>query len=157
MFKRLSIILLCCLLSAPAFCQSRISVETLYNKFSKERNVENVKVNGMLMLLAKPFVKKHIGNLNISSLQVLSLDECSEDTKLRFNKLAEQLNDSKYEVLLKANEKNEKTKIFARFQDETIRELIVLTTGNEPAMVRIKGKIRTEDVQNLVNSKKNEQ
>ena len=109
------------------------------------------------MLLSKPFVAKYAEGLSISSVQVLSLDECSNDAKLRFNKLAERLNDDKYEVLLKANEKDEKTRIFARFQNEAIRELVIVTMGNEPALVRIKGKIRPEDVQNLVNSNNNEQ
>lgn len=155
--KRLSIIVLTGLLSVSVFCQSRISFETLYNNFNQEKNVENVKVGGLLMLLAKPLIAKHTNGLNISSVHVLSLEECSNDTKLRFNKLAERLNDDKYEVLLKSNEKDEKTRIFARFQDEAIRELVIVTTGNEPTLVRIKGKIRPEDVQKLANSNNNEQ
>lgn len=157
MNKRLSIILLCGFLATSVFCQSRISIETLYNNFHQEKNVEKVKVGGLLMLLSKPFVAKYAEGLSISSVQVLSLDECSNNAKLRFNKLAERLNDDKYEVLLKANEKDEKTRIFARFQNEAIRELVIVTMGNEPALVRIKGKIRPEDVQNLVNSNNNEQ
>lgn len=155
--KRLSVLLFCGILTASVFCQSRVSVETLYNNFHQEKNIEKVKVGGLLMLLTKPLIAKHTNGLSISSVHVLSLDECSADAKLRFNKLAERLNDDKYEVLLKSNEKDEKTRIFARFQNESIRELVIVTMGNEPALVRIKGKIRPEDVQKLVNSNKNEQ
>lgn len=88
------------------------------------------------MLVAKPFMKKYTDGLNISSVKVMSFDECSQDVKLRFNALAERLNDDKYEVLLKANEKDEKTRIFARFQKNAIRELIIVSMGDEPALVR---------------------
>ena len=71
--------------------------------------------------------------------------------------MAEKLNDDKYEVLLKANDKEEKTRILARFQNDAIRELVIVSMGNEPTLVRIKGKIKPEDVQKLVNPDDNEQ
>lgn len=155
--KRLSFILLCGLLSASVFCQSRVSVEHLYNHFSHEENVEKVNVGGLLMFVAKPFMKKYAEGLQISSVKVMSFDACSQDVKLRFNALAERLNDDKYEVLLKANEKDEKTRIFARIQKNAIRELIIVSMGNEPALVRIKGRIRPEDVQKIMDSNNNGQ
>lgn len=155
--KRLSLILLCGLLSTSLFCQSKVSIEHLYNHFSQEKNVEKVNIGGLLMLVAKPFMTKYADGLNISSVKVMSFDECSQDVKLRFNSLAERLNDDKYEVLLKANEKDEKTRIFARVQNDAIRELIIVSMGDDPALIRIKGKIRPEDVQKLVNSNNNEQ
>ncbi|MGI6048540.1 MAG: DUF4252 domain-containing protein [Petrimonas sp.] len=155
--KRLSLILLCGLLSTSVFCQSKVSFEHLYNHFSQEKNVEKVNVGGLLLLMTKPFMKQYANGLNISSVKVMSFNECSQDVKLRFNALAERLNDDKYELLLKANEKDEKTRIFARVQNEAIRELIIVSMGNDPTIVRIKGKIRPEDVQKLVNSNNNEQ
>lgn len=155
--KRLSIILLCALLSASAFCQSKVSFNQLYNRFSKEKNVEKVNVGGLLMFAAKPFIKNQTGGIDISSVRVMSFDGCSRDVKLRFNEMAEKLNDDKYEVLLKSNEKDEKTRIFARVENNTINELIIVSMGDDPALVRIKGKIRPEDVQKLVNSNNNEQ
>lgn len=157
MNKRLSIIVLCGLLSMSTFCQSKVSFEHLYNRFSQEKNVEKVKIGGLLMFLSKPLMAKYAKGMSISSVQVLSLDECSSDVKLSFNSLAQQLSDDKYEVLLKANEKDEKTRILARFKDDAISELVIVTMGKEPALVRIKGKIRPEDVQKLVNSNNNGQ
>ena len=51
----------------------------------------------------------------------------------------------------------EKTRILARFQNDAIRELVIVSMGNEPTLVRIKGKIKPEDVQKLVNPDDNEQ
>lgn len=152
MNKHLSIILLCGLLSVSAFGQSNVSFEHLYNHFAQEKNVEKVKVGGLLLWLCKPFMQQYAKGLNISSVQVLSLEECSDDAKLHFNKLAEKLNDNKYETLMKANDKDEKTRILARFQNDAIRELVIVTMGQEPALVRIKGKIRPADIEKLVNN-----
>lgn len=157
MYKRLSLILLCGLLAFSAYSQSKVSFEHLYNRFAQEKNAEKVKVGGLLMFLTKPLVAKYADGFNISSVHVLALEECSQDVKLRFNTLAEKLIDDKYEVLLKANDKEEKTRILARFQNDAIRELVIVSMGNEPTLVRIKGKIKPEDVQKLVNPDDNEQ
>lgn len=153
--KRLSLILLAGLLCVSAFCQSRISIETLYNNFHQEKNVEKVNLGGLLLLAAKPFIQKELKGSKISSINVLSLDECSNDVKLRFNDLAGRLNDDKYELLLKTNEQDEKTRIFVRIKNEVIREFVIVSMGDEPVLVSIKGKIRPDDVQKLVNSNDN--
>lgn len=157
MKRGLSLILLCGLLSLTVYCQAQVSLEHLYNRFAQEKNVEKVKVGGLLMFLTKPLVARYTDGLNISSVHVLALDECSHDVKLRFNALAEKLNDDKYEVLLKANEKDEKTRILARFHNDAICELVIVSMGEDPALVHIKGKIKPEAVQKLVNSNSNEQ
>ena len=149
--------LLCGLLSLSAFGQSQVSFDRLYRQFAQEKNVEKVKVGGLLMFLAKPFVAKYADWVSISSVQVLDLDGCAPDVKLRFNSLAEKLNDDKYEVLLKTNEKDEKTRILARIKGDAIRELVFVSMGEDPTIVRIKGKIKPEDVQKLVNIRHNEQ
>lgn len=157
MKKRLFLISLCGLLSLTVYCQSQVSFEHLYNRFAQEKNAEKVKVGGLLMFLTRPLVEKYTDGLNISSVHVLALDGCSQEVKHRFNTLAEKLNDNKYEVLLKANDQKEKTRILARLQNDAIRELIIVSMGEEPALVRIKGKIKSEDVQKLVAPDNNEQ
>lgn len=152
MNKRLSIILLCGFLTSAAFCQRPVSFEQLYNRFAQEKNVEKVNVGGLLMFLVKPFTAKYTKGTSISSVNVMSLDDCSRDVKLQFNKLAEQLNDDNYELFLKQNEKDEKTRIFVRHHKNAIRELVIVTMGQEPALIRIKGKIRPSDIENLVNN-----
>lgn len=154
MNKRLSITILSCLLTASLFCQSRVSVASLYNNFANEKNVEKVNVSGLLTFFAKPFIEKEIKGCKISSVNVMSLDDCSSETKNRFNKMAENFKDDNYELFLKSNEKDEKTRIFVRMQNETIREMVVLTMGKEPALIRIKGKIRPDQVQNMMNQNK---
>lgn len=157
MNKRLTLVLLCSVLSVSVFCQSQISLSSLYNTFSQEENVEKVNIGGLLMFMAKPFVSKYAKDCKISSVKVMSLDECSPEVKLRFNRLADMLQDDKYELLLKSNEKGEKTRIFMRFQNDAVRELVVVSMGDNPALISIKGKIKPEHVQKLMNENNNEQ
>ncbi len=143
--------MLCGLLTSSIFCQSKVSYNQLYNIFAQERNVEKVNLSGLLMFMVKPLTSKYTG-FNISGVSVMSLDECSRDVKLKFNELADRFDDDKYELLMMTNEKNEKVRIFGQLRKDVIRELVIVTMGDDPAIVRIKGKIKPEDIHKLVNN-----
>lgn len=153
MKKRINIILLCGLLTSSVFCQSKVSYNQLYNRFAREKNVEKVNLSGLLMFMIKPLTAKYTG-FNISGVSVMSLDECSHEVKLKFNELAGRFDDDKYELLMMANDKNEKVRIFGNIRNDIIRELVIVTMGDDPAIVRIKGKIKPEDIHKLMNNKR---
>lgn len=153
MKKRINIILLCGLLTSSVFCQSKVSYNQLYNRFAREKNVEKVNLSGLLMFMIKPLTAKYTG-FNISGVSVMSLDECSREVKLKFNELAGRFDDDKYELLMMANDKNEKVRIFGNIRNDIIRELVIVTMGDDPAIVRIKGKIKPEDIHKLMNNKR---
>lgn len=151
MNKKIFLIALIFAIGVFGFSQERVDFKRLYNNFSQEKNVEKIKVSGLLMFVAKPFMYKHVKGGNVSSVQVLSLDDCPRDVKERFNTLAENFNDPQYELFIKSNEPLEKTRVFTRFEKNTIRELVIITMGKEPSLVRVKGKLRPDDVQNMIN------
>lgn len=151
MKKRINIILLCVLLTSSVFCQSKVSYNQLYNRFAQEKNVEKVNLSGLLMFMVKPLTAKYT-EFNISGVSVMSLDECSRDVKLKFNELAGRFDDDKYELLMMANDKNEKVRIFGHFRKDVIRELVIVNMGDTPAIVRIKGKIKLDDIHKLMNN-----
>ncbi|SFU39765.1 protein of unknown function [Porphyromonadaceae bacterium KHP3R9] len=157
MNRRLLITLLCGLFTFALYSQSSISLEQLYRKFANARNVEKVSLGGLKALLFKPLSAKYGNGFSISGIHVLELDGCSNEVKQQFNSMAEKLRDDKYEVLLKANEQDEKTRILARIEKEEIRELVILSLGDEPVLVRIKGKFKPEHIQQLVNVDNNGQ
>lgn len=53
--------------------------------------------------------------------------------------------------MVTSNQNGDHTKVLVRIKDDTIRELIVLTVGNNPALVRITGKIKPSDIQSVMN------
>lgn len=154
MYKRIFFALIFATLSASVF--SQMTIGSLYNDFANERDAERVSVGGLLMLVAKPFINKY-GCGNISSVRVLSLEECAPEVKSRFNEQARKFRDKRYELFLNANDDDERTRIFLRFDKNTVREMVIISMGDEPALITLKGKIRPEDIERWMGSRHNEQ
>lgn len=104
------------------------------------------------MMLARPFMDET--DSKISSIRALSFDECTQDVKDRFNKSALHFKDDRYELFVNSNEKDEKVRIFFKFQDNMIREMVIMTMGDSPALIHLKGKIKPSDIENLSNGRK---
>lgn len=136
----------CILLVATLYAQT--SLNALYNEFSRESNASNVNLNGLAMMIAKPFLENH-SNSKISSIRVLSLDECTQEVKDRFNESALRFGDKQYELFVSSNEPDEKVRIFLKFQDSMIREMVIITMGDSPELVQLKGKIKPSDIEKL--------
>lgn len=151
MNKRLLIIFTCSLLALSLYSQT--SVEQLYRTFSKESNVEKVNLNELAMFMMRPFSNNDTES-KITSISVLSLEDCSPEVKERFNKTALNFNDKNYELFVSSNEENEKVRIFLKFQKDFIREMVILSMGDEPAMVQLKGKISPSEIDKMKNGRK---
>ena len=131
----------------------RSSVNELYQSFAKESNVDKVNLNEFAMFLMRPFSDTDTES-KITSISVLSLEECSPDVKNRFNKSALDFNDDEYELFVSANDENEKVRIFLKFQKEIIREMVILTMGDNPALIQLKGKILPSEIESMSNGRK---
>jgi translation elongation factor EF-G len=151
MNKRLLIIFTCSLLALSLYSQT--SIEQLYRTFSKESNVEKVNLNELAMFMMRPFSNNDTES-KITSISVLSLEDCSPEVKERFNKTALNFNDKDYELFVSSNEENEKVRIFLKFQKNFIREMVILSMGDEPAMVQLKGKISPSEIDKMKNGRK---
>lgn len=151
MNKRFLIICTCSLLALTLYSQT--SVNELYQSFAKESNVDKVNLNEFAMFLMRPFSDTDTES-KITSISVLSLEECSPDVKNRFNKSALDFNDDEYELFVSANDENEKVRIFLKFQKEIIREMVILTMGDNPALIQLKGKILPSEIEKMSNGRK---
>ena len=60
-----------------------------------------------------------------------------------------------YETLLQAKEKGETVKLIAKMDEDTIHELIFVITGKEECVLtKMKGKIKKEDINAMINDDK---
>lgn len=128
-------------------------IEKLFKEFSDAPNVENVKLDKSMMALAKPFAKgDDLGGVkDIDSLQVLDLSKCSSEIKDKFAEMVKTLNAEGYETLVRSNENGENVRVLVKMNNEDISELVVVTTGKEAALVKIKGKFNKSDISKLTN------
>jgi hypothetical protein len=132
---------------------SQTTLNEIYRAFSHESNVSKVNLNGLVMFFAKPFMGNQTER-KISSIRVLSLEECSDAVKQRFNNSLLHFNDDRYELFISTNDEDEKVRLFLKFKNDRIREMVVMTMEENPALVQLKGKINLSDIENLRNGRK---
>ncbi len=128
------------------------SMDKLFNDFAKQDNVTRVTVGPFLMKISSMFTE----TMGVSSIEVLSFDECGSTVKENLRTAIKQLKDPNFETMVTSNEGGSRTKVMVRIDKEMIRELVVLTTdGGDDALIRIKGKIKPSDIERVVNDHKN--
>jgi hypothetical protein len=126
------------------------SVGKLFGEFSDIRGVERIKIGKLLMKFVSITGQKTLG---VESVEVLDFSHCESALKNRLDEAFRSLEDKEYETLLRANAENEQVRILLKMKNETIRELVIATSGTDPALIRIKGKIRPAEVERLINKR----
>ena len=147
--KKILFALLALLLICPVM-HSQKSVDQLFKDFSKEKGIVSVGVGKFTMTLAGLFTDV----MGVKEVEVLSFEECEQAVKEQLNQRIASLKDENYETVVSVNNESERTKILMKLKDDSIQEIIVLTTGNSPAMVRIKGKIKPSDFEKVIDNNK---
>lgn len=130
-------------------CQAGNSqtMNQLFNEFSKIEQINHVKIGNITMKLASVFTE----TMGVNGIEVIELGSCGNEVKERFAKAIKELKDPDFETMVTSNEKGSHTKVLVRIQEEMIREMVVVTTGNSNALVRIKGKIKPSDIEKVMN------
>ena len=149
--KHIFTVLICCIMTMTLYSQTTLN--EIYREFSHESNVSKVNLNGLGMFFAKPFMGNQTER-KISSIRVMSLEDCSDAVKQRFNHSLLQFDDNQYELFLSSNEDDEKVRLFLKFKNNKIREMVVMTMRENPALVHLKGKINLSDIEDLRDGRK---
>ena len=146
--KRLLVILTIVLISQAGYGQQKM--DQLFNAFRSESDVTSVNIGNITMKLASLFTE----TMGVNGIEVLSFDECAQEVKERFSNTIRNLKDPDYETIVSANENDNRTKILVNIQEDMIRELVILTTGSGNALIRIKGNIKPDDLDRVINEHK---
>ena len=126
--------------------QQKYTVDALFLHFSKEKKITHVKVGGIVMAFARVFSDTK----GVKGVEVYSFEECDLSVKEKLNTAITNLKDNAYETLVSTTQNGEKTKVLIKIKEDYIHEIVVIAGGSDPALVRIKGKIKPDDVQNVV-------
>jgi len=137
-------------------CQSTFAQSTkdIFEEFGKQWNAESVSISPFLMTIGRLFMDSDTPEIakSINSMKVLDLEDCSSKVKARFNEKVNKLQLEGYETMIQAIENGEKVRILTRIEDNSVRELLIVCTGNEDcALIQLNGKIKQEDIAELVN------
>ena len=130
------------------------NVNSIINEFKDADKAEYVSVPWVLMKLGHIFMDKDDKNdiaARLSSVRVLDLEECSSRIKANFTKRIATLNRHGYETLVRAKDNDGSVQILAKGKKDIIKELLIVCGGNEDcALILLKGNIRQEDIDKLV-------
>ncbi|MDR1623802.1 MAG: DUF4252 domain-containing protein [Tannerellaceae bacterium] len=123
------------------------NVNQVFKEFSGHASTNKVSIGRFMMKIAGMFED----TMGIENIDILNFNNCDNDTKERFSEAIKSLKDPLFETMINSNENGERVKVMLRIKDEIIHELVVLTSGNDPTMIRIKGKIKKSDIEKIVN------
>lgn len=137
------------------------SVEALFRQYKSEKNVEYIHIPRFIMSMAKMLTKAEPEEAKalkaISSIRVLSLEECSPIVRQNFQKTLHTFHPSGYTPIIFSKEADETNYIYVKEKKGYIRELLILSADKQDgAIVHIKGRIKPEEVNTVVkqNTKK---
>ena len=126
------------------------TVDGIIREFCSEEDAVCVKVPWLPMRLVGLFADDEAGRVirHISSIWVLDLSDCSQQVQERFAAKMEQLKLEGYEPLLVVKDDGSSVKMWGKMKGEKINELLIGVSGddNEPALIRIKGNLRMDDL-----------
>ena len=126
------------------------TVDGIIREFCSEEDAVCVKVPWLPMRLVGLFADDEAGRVirHISSIRVLDLSDCSQQVQERFAAKMEQLKLEGYEPLLVVKDDGSSVKMWGKMKGEKIKELLIGVSGddNEPALIRIKGNLRMDDL-----------
>ena len=126
------------------------AVDGIIREFRSEEDAVCVKVPWLPVKLVGLFADDEAGRVirHISSIRVLDLSDCSQQVQERFAAKMEQLKLEGYEPLLVVKDDGSSVKMWGKMKGEKIKELLIGVSGddNEPALIRIKGNLRMDDL-----------
>lgn len=135
-------------LFAISFSVSSKTLNDIFAEFSKAPHAETVNLGKFVCSFMKManVGGNHSGlSKKISSISILDLDDCSEDTKLQFAKQIENLEMKGYELLMNVKDESDNVLIMSKSKKEKIKEFIIISVS-DPAIIRLKGDFKLNDL-----------
>lgn len=132
-------------------------VDELFCEFQHKAKAEYISVSPFLMKFAKIFASgdadSHRIIRKVKAVKVLDLEGCKADVRNSFAQKADSYIPSGYEELMRMNDDGDKIRILMKMKKEKVRELLLMFYGEDDCMMmQVKGKLKKEDIDKLVNN-----
>ncbi|MGL4492573.1 MAG: DUF4252 domain-containing protein [Tannerellaceae bacterium] len=139
--KKISLILtfvMLCFMQAKA-----IDVEGMFAKYKKADNAFSVRLGYPIMKLSGLIISARYKEArivrSINSLRMVDLSDCSKETQSQFRLDADSLLDTKYKELAQVKTEDDNIRVLAKCDDKVIKDMIILLSGEDVLLVRLKG------------------
>lgn len=121
-------------------------MEHFIAELASQQEVTRVSLGNAAMALGSMFTNTY----GVKHIDVLCLEHCSDEVRTKFGQAIADLHDPDFEPLVSHSENGERTKIFVKIKDEMIREMVICHVDDEVAVVRLKGKIKPSDIEQVI-------
>ena len=143
-------------------CQATFAqnIDTLFSQFKDKEGADYMNIPTLMLKFMRTFTKSNNDKSyrfikGIKSVKVLDMEDCTQEVKAEFLQEAKKLKLSGYETLLQTKEDGEEVQLIAKMDEENINDLIILITGkDECGLTLMKGKIKKEDINVMMNEDK---
>ena len=140
------------LFSAQMLCA--VNVNSIINEFKDADRAEYVSVPWILMKMGHMFMDEEDKDdiaARLNSVRVLDLEECCSSVKAKFTKRISSLNRHGYETMIRTKDQDGSVQILVKEKRNIIKELLIVCGGKDDcALILLKGNIRPEDIDGLV-------
>ena len=155
------------LVSAAVLPAGARNVESLYERYAGKPGAESVSVGRFWINLAKLVVAFGQENTemsddetdvalrtlsHISSVRVADLSGCSEEVLAQFAEDVDDCSTDGYELLTQVREEGDDLRVLVRRDGNVIREMVVISAGDDPAVIQIEGSITEQEAAEYIAS-----
>lgn len=154
------------MLSLTAFSSDARSVESLYRKYADVQGAESVSLGKFWLNLAKFAISMDEGEeaddsetdmalrilSNLTAIRVADLSDCSEEVIKRFKADAVGTDLDGYEAITKVRDGEDNVSILVRRNDGVISELLILSYGEDPAIIQLEGRITEQEASEFISA-----
>ena len=135
------------------------SIDDIFNRFKDKDGVEYVNIPPIMLKLGRLFMDKDGTDYRlmkgVKSIQVLDMEGCSSATQKELLQNVNGLRQNGYETLIQTKEKGNVVKLFAKMDEDAIKDLVIFFNDNdECGLTQIKGKIKKDDINVMINDDK---
>ena len=143
-------------------CQATFAqnIDTLFSQFKDKEGADYMNIPTLMLKFMRTFTKSNNDKSyhfikGIKSVKVLDMEDCTQEVKAEFLQEAKKLKLNEYETLVQTKEDGEEVQLIAKMDEENINDLIILITGKDDCgLTLMKGKIKKEDINVMMNDEK---
>ena len=135
------------------------NIDDIFNQFKDKQGAEYVNITSFVLKLGRVFMDKDIQEnrlmKGVKTIKVLEMEDCSSNVKKELQYEIAQLEKNGYETLVRTKEKDETVNLLAKMDKDAIKELVIFFTDkDECGLTLMKGKIKKEDINVMINDDK---
>ena len=143
-------------------CQATFAqnIDTLFSQFKDKEGADYMNIPTLMLKFMRTFTKSNNDKSyrfikGVKSVKVLDMEDCTQEVKAEFLQEVQKLHLNGYETLLQTKEDGEEVQLIAKMDEENINDLIILITGKDDCgLTLMKGKIKKEDINVMMNDEK---